>query len=148
MLMPSIFGENLFNGFFDDFGMTWPERRPGADRPPMPIMKTDVKETENSYELDIDLPGYSKEDVKAELKEGYLTISAKKESDDGKKAEDGKYIRRERYFGSCSRSYYVGKDVEQQDIKAKFENGILKISVPKKEAKPKIEENKYITIEG
>ncbi|MDO4617306.1 MAG: Hsp20/alpha crystallin family protein [Lachnospiraceae bacterium] len=146
MLMPSIFGESLFNGFFDDFGTVWPERRPAQARPA--VMKTDVKETETGYELDIDLPGYSKEDVKAELKEGYLTISAKKETDDGKKDEDGKYIRRERYFGSCSRSYFVGKEVEQEDIKAKFENGILKISVPKKEAKPKIEENKYITIEG
>ncbi len=149
MLMPSIFGENLFDGFFDDFGMNWPERRAAYDRAPRPaVMKTDVKESETGYELDIDLPGYGKDDVKAELKDGYLTITAKKETDDGKKDEDGKYIRRERYYGSCSRSYFVGKDVEQEDIKAKFENGILKISVPKKEAKPKIEEKKYITIEG
>ncbi len=157
MLMPSIFGESLFNGFFDDFGTVWPDRRQGVRSTAMPvIMKTDVKETDSGYELDIDLPGYSKDEVQAELKDGYLTISAKKESDDKKdeknekdqNSENGKYIRRERYFGSCSRSYYVGEEIEQEDIKARFENGILKISIPKKEAAPKVEENRYITIEG
>lgn len=148
MLMPSIFGENVFNGFFDDFAMPWPERKPGP-RPAMPaIMKTDVKETETGYDLDIDLPGYTKEQVKAELKDGYLTISAETKSDDDKKDEAGKFIRRERYMGSCRRSFFVGEEIELEDIKAKFENGILKIFVPKKEAKPKIEENRYITIEG
>lgn len=147
MLMPSIFGENLFDDFFDDF--TRPARsaaRYGA--PASAVMRTDVKESEAGYELDIDLPGYKKEDVQAQLKDGYLTITASTKSDDGQKDENGKYIRRERYFGTCSRSFYVGEDVKQEDIKAKFEDGILKVAVPKKEAQPKVEENKYITIEG
>ncbi len=162
MLMPSIFGESIFNGFFDDFGTMWPERRSSVRSTAMPVMKTDVKETETGYELDIDLPGYSKDQISAELKDGYLTISAKKETDSAKNASEnaedasaeakpedsGRYIRRERYFGSCSRSYFVGKDLELEDIKARFENGILKVSVPKKEAKPKIEENRFVTIEG
>ncbi|WP_321018140.1 Hsp20/alpha crystallin family protein, partial [Eisenbergiella porci] len=100
------------------------------------------------FELDIDMPGFNKEDLKAELKEGYLTISASTNKDDGEKDENGRYIRRERYVGSCSRSFYVGEDIKQDDIKAKFENGILKISVPKKEAQPKVEEDKHIAIEG
>lgn len=111
-------------------------------------MKTDIRETDGSFELDIDMPGFNKEDLKAELKEGYLTISASTNKDDGEKDENGRYIRRERYVGSCSRSFYVGEDIKQDDIKAKFENGILKISVPKKEAQPKVEEDKHIAIEG
>ncbi len=113
------------------------------------LMKTDVKETDNSYELDIDMPGFEKGDIKAELKNGYLTISASSSKNNDEKDKDGKYIRKERYSGSCSRSFYVGDDVKQEDIKAKFENGILKVSVPKKEEKPAVEENnKYIAIEG
>ena len=111
-------------------------------------MRTDVKETETGYELDIDLPGYKKEDVQAELKDGYLTITAKSDNSNDQKDSNGKYIRRERYVGTCSRRFYVGDGIEQTDIKAKFENGILKISVPKKEDKPAVEKNKYITIEG
>ena len=111
-------------------------------------MKTDIRETDGSFELDIDMPGFNKEDLKAELKEGYLTISASTNKDNGEKDENGRYIRRERYVGSCSRSFYVGEDIKQDDIKAKFENGILKISVPKKEAQPKVEEDKHIAIEG
>ena len=147
MMMPSIFGEDLFDTFFDDVG--WPSRR--TSRPAVStsnIMRTDVRETETGYELDIDLPGYKKEDVQAELKEGYLTITAKSNSNNDQKDANGRYIRRERYSGTCSRRFYVGDDIEQTDIKAKFENGILKIAVPKKEAKPVVEENKYITIEG
>ena len=147
MMMPSIFGEDLFDTFFDDFG--WPSRR--TSRPAVStsnIMRTDVRATETGYELDIDLPGYKKEDVQAELKEGYLTITAKSNSNNDQKDANGRYIRRERYSGTCSRRFYVGDDIEQTDIKAKFENGILKIAVPKKEAKPVVEENKYITIEG
>ncbi len=147
MMMPSIFGEDLFDTFFDDFG--WPSRRePRPAVAPSHIMRTDVKETETGYEIDIDLPGYKKEDVQAELKNGYLTITAKSDSSNDQKDSNGKYIRRERYAGTCSRRFYVGDGIEQTDIKAKFENGILKISVPKKEAKPAVEENKYITIEG
>ncbi|MCI5510173.1 MAG: Hsp20/alpha crystallin family protein [Oliverpabstia sp.] len=147
MLMPSIFGENLFDEFFDDF--VRPTRRVVRyNTPSTTIMKTDVKETEGSYELDIDLPGYKKEDVKAELKDGYLTISAATNTNNDQKDENGKYIRRERYYGNCSRSFYVGENITQEDIKARFEDGILKIVVPKKEAKPAVEEKKYISIEG
>ena len=147
MLMPRIFGENLFDEFFDDF--VRPTRRVVRyNTPSTTIMKTDVKETEGSYELDIDLPGYKKEDVKAELKDGYLTISAATNTNNDQKDENGKYIRRERYYGNCSRSFYVGENITQEDIKARFEDGILKIVVPKKEAKPAVEEKKYISIEG
>jgi HSP20 family molecular chaperone IbpA len=111
-------------------------------------MKTDIRENETGFELDIDLPGYKKEDVKAQLKDGYLTISAESKQDNDEKDEKGKFIRRERFYGTCSRSFYVGEEVTEQDIKAKFEDGILKVSVPKKEAKPEVEENKYIAIEG
>ena len=153
MLMPSIFNDDLFDDFFDDlFGTERPARpmRP-MERVGFPVgglMKTDVKETENGYELDMDLPGYGKDDVKAELKKGYLIIHATKEQKDDQEGKDGKYIRRERYFGSCSRSFYVGKDVTEADIKAKFDNGILKITVPKKEPKPEVEEKKFIAIDG
>lgn len=111
-------------------------------------MKTDVRESDTGYELDISLPGYKKEDVKAELKDGYLTINASTSLDkDEKDEKTGKYIRRERYSGSCSRSFYVGKNMTEEDIKAKFEDGVLKLSVPKKDAKPAIEEKKYIAID-
>lgn len=113
------------------------------------MMKTDVKESEAGYELDISLPGYKKEDVKAELKDGYLTISAStSQNKDEKDESTGRYIRRERYTGSCSRSFYIGEDVTQDEIRARFEDGVLKLSVPKKEAKPVVEEKKYIAIEG
>ena len=147
MLVPSIFGEDLFDSFFKDFA------RPSKNvvrytTPNTNVMRTDIRETEGSYELDIDLPGYKKEDVTAELKDGYLTVSAKTSASKEEKTENGKYIRKERYSGSCSRSFYVGEQIEQQDIKAKFEDGILKVTVPKKDAKPAEEENKYIMIEG
>lgn len=155
MLMPAFFNEDLFDDLFDDLFAPAPERNTRPMKPMgrigFPVngmMKTDIKETEGGYELDMDLPGYNKEDVKAELKQGYLVIHASKEKKDDEKAEDGKYIRRERYYGSCSRSFYVGKEVTEEDIKAKFDNGILKITVPKKEAKPQIEEKKFISIDG
>ena len=145
MLMPSIFGENLFDDFMDGFAFptaNWNYAKNTAN-----VMKTDIKENDKGYELDVDLPGYKKEDVKAELKDGYLTISASNDNTKEEKDEDGKYIRKERYTGSVSRSFYVGKYVTEEDIHAKFENGILKLSVPKVDA-PKVEQNKYIAIEG
>ena len=141
MLMPSIFGENLFDDFMDDFMMNR-----GA-RSVQNVMKTDIKETDDSYELKIEMPGYRKEDVKAQLKDGYLTISAETDNSSEEKNEEGKYIRRERYTGAVSRSFFVGKDLTEEDIRARFENGILHIALPK-EAPNKIEENKYIAIEG
>lgn len=147
MLIPSILGESLFDEFFDDFSRPV-KNTVKYSTPAASVMRTDIRECENSYELDIDLPGYKKEDVQAQLKDGYLTITASTSSNDDQKDGNGKYIRRERYYGTCSRSFYVGDGIQQDDIKAKFENGILKIGVPKKDAKPKVEENKFITIEG
>ena len=147
MLMPSIFGESLFDEFFDDFAR--PVKSVArVSAPATAVMRTDIKESENGYELDIDLPGYKKEDVQAQLKDGYLTITATTAKNTDQKDENGKYIRRERYSGTCSRRFYVGDDIRQEDIRAKFEDGILKIGVPKKIEQPEIEENKFITIEG
>ena len=148
MLMPSIFGENLFDDFFDDFVKPMRPSTGYRIAPTTSVMKTDVKETENGFELDIDLPGFKKEDVKATLKDGYLTIQAETSKDTDDKNDEGKFIRRERYYGTCSRSFYVGKEVTEEDIKAKFEDGILKLAVPKKETKPAVETPKYISIEG
>jgi HSP20 family molecular chaperone IbpA len=147
MLMPSIFGENLFDDFFDGFGRSSNGTK-GYSVPSSSVMRTDVKEDSKGFELDIDLPGFKKEDVKAQLKDGYLTISAENSQTNDDKDSEGKYIRRERFFGTCSRSFYVGEDITEDDIKAKFENGILKISVPKKEAQPEVEKDRFISIEG
>ena len=147
MLMPSIFGESLFDDFFGEVAR--PTRNVTMySSPSTRVMKTDIKETDTGFELDIDLPGYKKEDVQAELKDGYMTISAKTNTTKEEKDEHGKFIRKERYSGSCSRSFYLGEQITQEDIKARFEDGVLKVFVPKKEAKPVVEENKYITIEG
>lgn len=147
MLMPSMFGENLFDDFFEDFAR--PVRRTVRyHNQAAALMRTDVKENESGYEIHMELPGYKKEDVKAELKDGTLTITASTDSQKETQEENGKFIRKERYSGTCSRSFYVGEAIEQTDIKAKFEDGILKLFVPKKEEKPAVEEKKYITIEG
>ena len=143
MFMPTLFRDDLFDDFFDDFG----RRGTQASMTPVTLMKTDIQEKDNGYQLDIELPGYKKEDVQAELKDGYLTVSASAKTEDDK-GEKGRYLRRERYWGSCSRSFYVGKDVKQEDIKARFEDGILKISFPKPELIAPKEENKFISIEG
>ena len=147
MFMPSIFGENLFDDFFGDFMAPAKPGYAGA-RSYNGLMKTDVKENETGFELNIDLPGYGKEDVTAELKDGYLTINATKKAENDEKDKNGKFLRRERFYGSCSRSFYVGKQVTEEDIKAKFENGVLIVSIPKKEDQPKVEQKKYIPIEG
>ena len=139
MLMPSIFGENLFDDFMDF---------PFGGKKINTMMKTDIRDTDSSYELDIYMPGFKKEDIKAQLKDGYLTISASASANNDEQDKDGRYIRRERYAGSCSRSFYVGEGVKEEDIRAKFENGILKLSIPKVENKPQVEEQKYIAIEG
>ena len=147
MLVPSIFGEDLFDSFFEDFAR--PTRNVARyNAPAANVMRTDVKETETGYELDVDLPGYKKENVQVELKDGCLTVAAKTEQNKDEKDENGKYIRRERYSGTCSRSFYVGEDVEKDEIKARFEDGILKVSVPKKEAKEEVPQKKFIAIEG
>jgi HSP20 family molecular chaperone IbpA len=154
MLRPSIFGENLFDDFFNDFpfyddgDMRRVEKNLYGKRAKN-VMKTDIKEKDNGYELEIDLPGFKKEEVQAKLENGYLTVNAAKGMEKDEKEKDtGRYIRRERYTGSCSRSFYVGEDITQADIKAEFQQGILKLFVPKKEQKPQVEESKYIAIEG
>lgn len=144
MFMPSVFGERLFDDWMDGF----PFRSRIPDIQVSNLMKTDIREYDQAYELDIDLPGFRKEDIKAELKDGYLTVESHTSQNSDEKDQDGKYIRRERYVGSCSRSFYVGKEVTEEDIKAKFEDGILKLSVPKKQPQPKVEQKKYIAIEG
>ena len=151
MLMPSIFGEDLFDDLMD-FPFERDSRRRAAagsayGKADRNLMRTDIRETDNSFELDIDLPGYKKEDVTAQLENGYLTISASRSASQDEKDKEGKYIRRERFTGHCSRRSYVGEAITQQDIRARFENGILKLSIPKKDAK-EIEQSKYISIEG
>jgi HSP20 family molecular chaperone IbpA len=144
MLMPSIFGETLLDDFWglpmrDNYMRTANTNG---------LMQTDVEEKDNGYEITMNLPGFKKEDVKGEIKDGYLTVTASTNTSNDEKDKDGKFIRRERYSGTCSRSFYVGEEVTENDIKAKFTDGVLKIAVPKKEAKPAVEESKYIAIEG
>ena len=139
-MLPSIYSENLFDDFFSDpFDMVMPRSLNALyGKHGKNLMKTDVRETEDTYELDIDLPGFKKEEVNLELKDGYLTISAAKGLDKDAEDKKGKYIRQERYAGACSRSFYVGWDVEPDEISAKFESGILQISVPKETRKPEV----------
>ena len=149
MMMPSIFGENLFDDWMDFpfenefFG----KKNPLYGKHAKNMMKTDVRETDNSYEVDIDLPGFKKDEISVELKDGYLTINATKGLDKDQKDKDGSYIRRERYAGSMTRSFFVGNGITKEEIHAKYENGILMLSLPKKAAKA-VENNHYISIEG
>ena len=146
-MLPSIFSENLFDEFFDDdFSMfpAWGKRNPLYGKHAKNLMKTDVRETESSYEVDIDLPGFKKEDIKLDLENGYLTVSAQKGLDKDEQDKNGRYIRQERYTGSCSRSFYVG-DMKPSDVAAKYEDGILKISLPKFDQK-KLPESTSIAI--
>lgn len=146
-MLPSVFGENLFDEFFGDsfeknfFG----GRSPLYGKRAKNLMKTDVKEMEDRYEVDIDLPGFKKDEVNVQLENGYLTISAAKGLDRDEKGKEGKYIRQERYSGSCSRSFYVG-DVKPEEVRAKYEDGILRLTVPKVQAK-ELESHKPISIE-
>ena len=146
-MLPTVFGENLFDDFFDDsFGMM-NARSPLYGKHARNLMKTDIRETDTNYELAIDLPGFKKDEIHIELKNGYLTIQAAKSLDKDEQ-KNGKYIRQERYAGAMSRSFYVGDAVTEEDIKAKFENGTLKMLVPKKEEQKAVENKKYIAIEG
>ena len=149
MLMPSIFNTNLFDDFFDfPFYDDRAEKKLYGHHAAN-LMKTDIQEHDDGYTLEMDLPGFKKEEIQIELNNGYMTISAAKGLDeDEKDKKSGKYIRRERYTGSCQRSFYVGEDVTEEDIKAEFKHGILKLFVPKKEAKPAVEKKNHIAIEG
>ena len=153
MLMPSIFGEKLFDDFmsdfpfFDDRDLRKTEKKlygHNAKR----LMKTDIKETDSGFELEMDLPGFKKDEIKVQLKDGYLTLSAAKGLDKDEQDKKGNYIRRERYAGTLSRSFYVGDAVSEEDIHAKYEDGILKLSLPKKAPKAVEEKDGYIAIEG
>ena len=134
-MLPSIFGENLFDDSLSDFfgfGRMMPQvGNELYGKHAKNLMKTDVRELDGSYELDVDLPGFKKDEVTVALQDGYLTISAAKALDKDESDQKGKFLRQERYAGSMSRSFYVGDDVESTDICAKYEDGILKISVPK-----------------
>ena len=148
MYMPSIFGESLFDNMFPFDEKFFTEKKdPLYGKNAKNMMKTDIRETDEGYELDIDLPGFKKDEIQAELKNGYLTVSAAKGLDKDEQNKKGEYIRRERYSGSMSRSFYVGEHLNEEDIKAKYEDGILKLSVPKKDVK-ELTQNKYIAIEG
>ena len=149
MLAPSIFGENLFDDWFDfpSFGgLGRVENKQYGDRAGR-LMKTDVHEKDGQYDMDIDLPGFKKEDIKVELHDGYLQVSAVKGLNEEEKDEKGKLIRQERYSGSMQRSFYVGDSIKQEDVKAKFEQGVLKLSFPK-EGEKKLPEKQPIMIEG
>ena len=148
-MMPSIFGENLFDEFFDDDFPMIPMRsirNPLYGKNAKSLMKTDVRETDNTYELDVDLPGFKKDEVQLDLKDGYLTISAAKGLDKDQEDKKGKYIRQERYAGACSRSFFVGEEIEPRDVSAKFEDGILRVSLPKR-VKKELPRNSTIAIE-
>ena len=148
MLMPSIFGENLFDDDWFDFDRDfWGKKNPLYGKNAKNIMKTDIREHDTGYELDVDLPGFKKDETNIELENGYLTISAAKGLDKDEQDKKGKYIRKERYAGAMQRSFYVGDAVTEEDVKAKFEDGILKLSIPKKDAK-EVETKKTIAIEG
>ena len=148
-MLPVIFGENLFDDLFDDaFSM-----RPLYDvnnalygKHAKAVMKTDVRELDDGYEVAVDLPGFKKDEVKIDLKDGYLTISASKGLDKNEEDKKGNYIRQERYSGQCSRSFYVGENVQPKDVHATFEDGILKLTLPKA-AQQKLPENNTIAIE-
>lgn len=138
-MLPRIYRKSLFDDFFD---------APFNTGSASGLMKTDVKATDAGYELEIDVPGIDKENISVQLENGYVTVTAKteKKNDEGK--ENGHYIRRERFYGTYSRSFYVGEDVNEEDVKAKYENGTLKLFVPDKEKQPKVETKKIISIEG
>lgn len=147
MLMPSIFGENLFDDFMGGFAFPDVEKALYGKHA-KDLMKTDVKETEDAFVVDIDLPGFKKDEIQMQLKDGYLTVSAAKGLDKDEKNNEGKYVRRERYAGGMSRSFYVGDRITEEDIHPKYENGILSFSVPKEEMRAVEEKQRYITIEG
>lgn len=141
MYLPGIFGDDLMNDFFEDDFFRVPSQQSRTG-----LMKTDIRKLDGEYELDIELPGYKKDDVQIELNQGNLTIKASRSSENDEKDGQGKIIRRERYNGSVERSFYLGEDISDNEIRARFEDGILKITVP--DLEKKIPEKKTISIEG
>lgn len=141
LMMPrKNFGFDLFDEMFRDPFFSRMDNKNG-------MMKTDIKEQDGAYLMDIDLPGFQKEDINAELRDGYMTITAQKNESNDTKDEDGNYIHRERYTGSCSRTFYVGDGVSEEDIKASFKDGTLHLAIPKEELKKLEEQKKLISIE-
>lgn len=136
MLIPRRNDFDLLGDLFDDAFFNKSESK---------LMRTDIKERENEYVIDIDLPGYDKENIKVKVNDGYLTIEAKSSSQTDEK--EGKYVRKERYFGECSRSFYIGENIKTEDVKAKFKNGILSLEIPKIEETKKVENNVFVNIE-
>ncbi len=137
MMIPRRHDFDLFDDMFRD---------PFFNESESKLMKTDIKEKKDKYIVDIDLPGYNKEGIKIEIQDGYLTVHAKVNKED-KEEEKGKFVRKERYMGECSRSFYIGYNIKEEEIKAKFNNGTLTLEIPKKEDKEKLPEKKYIPIE-
>lgn len=150
MMLPSMFREDLFDDFMNDFAFpAFPDvNKTLYGKHAKNLMKTDVRETDGGYEVDIDLAGFKKDEIQMELKDGMLTVSAAKGLDKDEQDKDGRYIRRERYAGSMSRSFYVGDHVKEEDIHPKYENGILTFALPKEEQKIIEEKSHYISIEG
>ena len=153
MMTPSIFGNDFFDDFwsfpfYNDKDVKRMEKK-AYGRGAKNIMKTDIREHDTGYTIEVELPGFKKDEVKVSLEDGYLTINAAKMQEENEKDKaTGKYIRQERFSGVCQRSFYVGEDLTEEDIKGEFKHGILKLEIPKKEAKPVVETKKYITIEG
>lgn len=150
MIVPSIFNDSLFDDFFfepwfNDGSFSKAEKKLYGHHGKN-LMKTDIRQTDLGYELEMDLPGFKKDEIQISLENGSLKVSASKNLDEEKK-DEGKYIRRERYAGACERTFYVGDHLKQEDIKASFHDGILKVELVKPDEK-KIEENKYVAIEG
>ena len=147
-MLPSIFSDNIFDDFFgNDFARSLMDTEKSLyGRHAKNLMKTDVKECKDHYEVAIDLPGFKKDEINVELKDGYVTISAAKGMDKDETDKNGKYIRQERYTGACSRSFYVGTNIQPEDISAKYEGGVLRLSVPKN-VKKQLPEKKIIAIE-
>ena len=150
LYMPSIFGEDLMDRWMDDMDRELARmEKPLYGHNAAKMMKTDVREHEDGYEVDIELPGFHKDEVELTLQDGYLTITAAKGLDkDQKDKKSGRLIRQERYAGTMSRSFYVGEEITEEDIKARLEHGVLSLQTPKKETKPQVPEKKVIAIEG
>ena len=143
MLMPSIFSRDFMDDLFD-----MPQRTYAKSYSANGLMKTDIKESEEGFTVEMDLPGFCREDISAELKDGYLTVAATaKKAEENTSDKKEKYVQKERFHATCNRSFYVGDAITEEDVHAKYEDGILKLSVPKKEAKA-VEQTKHIAIEG
>lgn len=148
MYMPALFGEDLMDDWMDDMDRAFSRKNPLFGRSAKNLMKTDVRELDNAYELAVDLPGFRKDEIKLELKDGCLVISAAKGVEKDDKDKKGRMIRNERYSGAVERSFYVGEDVTEDEVKAKFEDGVLRITIPKKDGEKKTPEHKLIAIAG